>query len=92
MHRTLTCPKPDRGPLGLLGLIVLVGLLVWNPLPALDARVAPAALASSATVRIDPPEQVVDPGATFTVDIVVENVSNLGAFEFKMSYDPACCR
>ncbi len=88
MHRTLTNVKPHRGPLGLLGVIVLVGLLLWNPLAALDDRVAPAALASSALVRVEPAELVVDPGADFTVDVLVENVSELGGYEFKLRFDP----
>ncbi len=72
-----------------MGVIVLAGLLLWNPLCWLDARVAPASLAASTLVRIDPAERVVDPGETFTLDVVVEDVPELGGYEFKVAYDPA---
>jgi hypothetical protein len=41
-----------------------------------------------ATVRIDPPEQTVC--GPFTVDVVVENVSDLAAFDFELTYDHNC--
>lgn len=89
MHRTLTCLGPDRGRLGLLGLVVLAGLLLWTPLLRADAMASPASQPSGARVRIEPAERVVDPGETFTVDVLVEDVSELGGYELKVAYDPA---
>jgi len=42
------------------------------------------------TVKIDPPEKTVDSGSTFTVDVAIEDASDLGAFEFELTYDPTC--
>lgn len=39
-------------------------------------------------VAIDPAEQAVDPGATFTADVVIEDAADLGGYEFRVSYDP----
>ena len=42
-----------------------------------------------ATVRAVPASQEASVGVPFTLDIVVDNVVNLGAFEFTLSIDPA---
>jgi hypothetical protein len=70
------------GPLGILG----VGLLI----AAVSAARSPndTIAAQGATVSLVPSSQVVDLGDTFTVDFSAENVTNLAAFEFKVSFDP----
>jgi hypothetical protein len=42
-----------------------------------------------ALVAVDPPEMDVDPGATFTVTVTIEDAVNLGGYEFELNYDPA---
>ena len=41
------------------------------------------------TVCIQPPSQVAETGAQFTADVVVDKVTNLGAYEFTLAFDPA---
>lgn len=42
-------------------------------------------------MRLDPPSMKVDgtAGTIFTVDVIIEGVTNLGAFEFQILYDPS---
>ena len=70
------------GPIGLLG----VGLLI----AAASAAGAPddTSAAQGATVSILPSSQNVQRGDTFTIDVAAENVTNLAAFEFTLSFDP----
>jgi len=42
------------------------------------------------TVRIDPPERYVNENAPFTFNVVIDNASDLGGFEFDLTYGPAC--
>jgi hypothetical protein len=46
------------------------------------------ASAQQAVVHIDPVSQQVSVGDSFTVHVMVDNVSNLGAYEFILQYDP----
>ncbi len=39
-------------------------------------------------VRIDPASILVDPGQSFSVEIVIEDVSELNAFDISVQYDP----
>ena len=58
----------------------------------LIACLAGAALAQEnpARMSVEPPaEQVKTGGPDFTVDIVAEDVTNLAAFQFSLSYDPS---
>jgi hypothetical protein len=48
-----------------------------------------AAPNQTAIVKIDPASQTVDPGGTLSVMVRIENVVNLGAFQFELTYDPA---
>jgi hypothetical protein len=51
--------------------------------------VSPAA-GQEATVRVEAPStEIVANGSPFTVSVVVEDVANLGAFEFDLTYDSA---
>jgi len=47
-----------------------------RPLPALDGAV----------VKIDPATRSVAPGATFTVAVMIQDVQNLGAFQFDVTF------
>jgi hypothetical protein len=40
-------------------------------------------------VWIDPPTQTVAPGASPAIDIRIDNVANLGSYEWQVTYDPA---
>jgi hypothetical protein len=46
-------------------------------------------VSSVTTVIIDPATQSATVGDSFSVDVDVENVNNLGAYEFTLRYDPA---
>jgi hypothetical protein len=74
------------GPIGILGVGLLIAAAgVW---PA-----ANTAQAQTPAIKIVPASQTVDiSGGNFTVDIVVEDVSNLGSFEFKLKINPAIIR
>ncbi|MDI6858178.1 MAG: cohesin domain-containing protein [Dehalococcoidia bacterium] len=51
------------------------------------------AYGQSPVMKVAPASQTVQmAGPTFNVDIVLENVSNLGAFEFTLSFDPDIVR
>ena len=53
-------------------------------------QVVPACGATtSTTVCVQPPSQLAETGAQFTADIVVDKVTNLGAYEFTLAFDPA---
>lgn len=44
---------------------------------------------SDTAVCVQPPSQVAQTGVQFTVDIVVDMVTNLGAYEFTVAFDPS---
>ncbi len=48
-----------------------------------------AAPAQDTTVKIEPASISVDPGETFSVTVAIENVTDLGGFEFELTYNPA---
>jgi hypothetical protein len=70
------------GPIGILG----VGLLI----AAVSAARSPndTIAAQGATVSLVPSSQNVQLGETFTVDVAIENATNLAAYEFRITYDP----
>jgi hypothetical protein len=57
-----------------------------------EAYAPPHSLAAPAqqAVIITPTVKPVDLGETFTVAVMIENASNLGAFEFTLTYDATC--
>lgn len=73
------------GRVSLVLALVVVGSLAFLSRPAVVS-------ASQAIVAIEPAELVVEPGATFTIDVAVRDVSDLGAYEFRMRFDPAVVR
>ena len=70
------------GPIGILG----VGLLI----AAVSAARSPndTIAAQGATVSLVPSSQNVQLGETFTVDVAIDNATNLAAYEFRITYDP----
>jgi hypothetical protein len=70
------------GPLGILG----VGLLIAGALVARSADDTSAA--QGATVSLLPSSQNVQLGETFTIDVAIDNATNLAAYEFRITYDP----
>lgn len=63
----------------LILLILAVGLFGWTP----------GAKAQTGTiVRVDPAFTTVDPNESFSVDVIVENVEDLWAFDVTVTYDP----
>ena len=74
------------GPIGILG----VGLLIAAAAVSSNGGTVGA---QTAVMKVVPASQTVDiSDGNFTVDIVIEDVSNLGAFEFKLKIDPAIIR
>jgi hypothetical protein len=70
--------------LGILGLLTLTAG-IW--LAHSSAR------AQSAVMRVEPSSQSVDVGGgKFTVDVAVDGVTNLGAYEFELHFDPDVLR
>ncbi len=57
--------------------------------PTVGPTPTPTPTPGPVTVWVDPVWQRASLGTPFTVDIVVENVVNLGAFEFTLGFDPA---
>jgi hypothetical protein len=75
MDSTCQAPIPDYQALPLMG------LMMGGPEGSL--------LEGNATVAIDPPSQSVSVGQQFTVDVRVDGVENLGAYEFSLQFDPS---
>ena len=78
--------KISRGSLAFSLLVSILSILLGKPLlaDALGGLSSPL----DPLVAINPPELVVDPGDTFTVEVVIKGASNLGGYEFKMDFDP----
>lgn len=69
-----------------LWLIVLLTTTGVHAAPVTLAR-WPGLAASDPVIRFSPSSSTVDPGATLFVDIVVDNVLDLGAFQFTVAFD-----
>jgi general secretion pathway protein D len=60
---------------------------------AMFSLMALRASGQEATVHVEPPStEVAADSGPFTVSVVVEGVTNLGAFQFDLTYDPAIVR
>ena len=70
-------------PIGMAsGVLLLIAAGAWS--------VRGTAQADTAVMKVAPASQTVDVSdGEFTVDIVVENVDNLAAFEFTLTFDPS---
>jgi Cohesin domain len=78
--------------------LVIVGLLVVFAFPSdrlpwqakgYTQAVPDCGATTDTIVCIQPPSQVAETGAQFTVDVVADKVTNLGAYEFTLAFDPA---
>ena len=74
------------GPIGILGVgLLIAAAAVWPDGGTVGAQ--------TAVMKVVPASQTVDiDGGKFSVDIVVEDVSNLGSFEFTLTFDPSVLR
>jgi len=67
----------------------LIGLLATGLLLAVVARVPHGtSAAQGATIRLLPGSQNVQIGDSLTIDVAVDNVIDLAAFEFRLKYNP----
>ncbi len=60
-----------------------------TPTPGPTFTPTPTAPLPSTATRVSPAAQTVSADANFTVDITVENVTNLGSYEWQLAFDPA---
>jgi len=58
------------------------------PFAAAEANSGGNAVAATPVMRLSPSSQSVYQGSSFTADVMVDNASKLGGFEFVLSYDP----
>ncbi len=69
---------------------LLLAILIGKPLPAGAApRSSCSSLTPDAIIALEPREQTVSLGDTFTVKVTIEQVSDLGGYEFKVRYNPS---
>ncbi len=66
-----------------------VSLRLSSPLGTAEANSGDATIAATTNMRLSPSSQSVYRGSSFTVDVMVDNTTKLGGFEFVLSYDPA---
>ncbi len=57
--------------------------------PTVGPSPTPTPTRGPVVVRVDPAEQRANVGVPFEVDVVVDNVVNLGAYQFRLGFDPA---
>jgi hypothetical protein len=62
--------------------LLLLAALVWGLWPTI-------AVAQAAILRIRPERLQADPGSDVLMEVVIENVENLGFFQFDLTFDPA---
>jgi hypothetical protein len=70
-----------------------IGILTWKVariVLLLGAALSLSAAHASATpiLNIEPPSQVVHPGPSFSLDVLISNVADLYAFQFDLGFDP----
>jgi len=75
-----------------LGLVGLVGVGLLIAAASLASAPDNTSAAEGTTVSLLPSSQNVDLGDTFTVDVAVDNATNLAAYEFRIKYDPNILR
>lgn len=68
----------------LITLLVATGVLA-----APTARLQGSAGLADPVIRLSPSSSTVDPGATFVIDVVVDNVVDLGGYDFTVTFNPA---
>jgi len=70
----------DRHQLTPLLIIALLSALI---------TISASAVTSNPRVRIEPAHSAVNPGETFAIEVMIEGARDLGAFQFKLAYDPS---
>jgi hypothetical protein len=71
-----------------LSLIVLLVAAGVYAAPVSLARLPGLSAVADPVIRFDPPASTAAPGAIFVVNVVVDNVTDLGGYEFTVSFDP----
>jgi hypothetical protein len=71
-----------------LWLIVLLVAAGVYAAPVSLARLPGLFAVADPVIRFDPPTSTVAPGAVFVVNVVVDNVTDLGGYEFTVKFDP----
>ena len=87
---TLTVHIRQRGSAAIFSLFVLLAAVAAGATPS--AWAAEGSQSLNAVVAVAPGELTVDPGETFTVEVMIQDVSNLDSFQFTLAYDPAVVR
>jgi hypothetical protein len=72
--------------LWLIALLIATGVHAATVAPAQGAGLE---VLAGPVIRFDPPSSTVAPGAVFVVDVVVDDVVDLGGYDFTVAYDPA---
>lgn len=80
---TYTAVNRWKRGLGRSAIAVLLLALAWAVIAGRGDAQAPV------TVRVFGPDAPVAAGQTFAVTVAVDNVQNLGAYEFEFNFDPA---
>ena len=74
-----------------------IGVVLWlvTLLVAIGVHAAPVTLArlpglaaADPAIRFSPPSSTADPGGMLVIDVVVDNVVDLGGYEFTVTFDP----
>ncbi len=87
LKETLTLRNMTRGSLARFSLAVVLLLSVAAAVPSSAWAIRPLQ-SLNAVVSISPAELTVDPGETFTVEVIIREVSDLGSYKFSLAYDP----
>lgn len=72
--------------LWLITLFVAAGVYA---VPVSPARLPLLSAVADPAIRFDPPASSVAPGAVFAVNVLVDNVTDLGGYEFTVTFNPA---
>jgi hypothetical protein len=72
--------------LWLVALLVATGI---HAAPLALARLPGLAAVANPVIRFDPSSSTVEPGAVFVVSVVVDNVMDLGGYEFTVTFNSA---
>jgi hypothetical protein len=81
-------PTPTPCPDGICPTPTITPTPTVTPTPTATPLPVSCAPEPGATVCVQPPSLFVAPGTNFSVDVVVDEVSNLGAYEFTLAFDP----
>jgi hypothetical protein len=69
--------------------IALLATTWAHAAPVTTARLPGLKAVADPVIRFSPSSSMVDPGATFVVDVVVDNVVDLGGYDFTVTFNPA---